>query len=116
VKVIRIEDGEEKIYQLHYGAEPIRPPGRREKMLLVVVVGFGQEPLMLLTNLVARAQDSESLWWIVQIYLTRWKIEETFRFLKQSYNLEDLRVLSYQRLQNLVALVAAAAYFATTFL
>ncbi len=81
-------------------------------MLLLVVAGLGREPLMLLTNLVARAQDSESLWWIVQIYLTRWKIEETFRFLKQSYNLEDLRVLSYQRLQNLVTLVAAAAYFA----
>ena len=85
-------------------------------MLLVVVAGFAQEPLMLLTNLVGRARDSESLWWIVEIYLTRWKIEETFRFLKQSYNLEDLRVLSYQRLQNLVALVAAAAYFAATFL
>jgi hypothetical protein len=72
--------------------------------------------LLLLTNLTGRARDSESLWWIVQIYLTRWKIEETFRFLKQSYNLEDLRVLSYRRLQNLVALVAAAAYFATTYL
>jgi len=115
-KVVRIEEGKEKIHQLHYGAEPIRLPGREEKMLLVVVAGFGQEPLLLLTNLVARARDSESLWWIVQIYLTRWKIEETFRFLKQSYNLEDLRVLSYQRLQNLVALVAAAAYFACTFL
>jgi hypothetical protein len=115
-KVIRIEEGKEKIHQLQYGAEPIRLPGREEKMLLVVVVGLGQEPLLLLTNLVARAQDSESLWWIVQIYLTRWKIEETFRFLKQTYNLEDLRVLSYQRLQNLVALVAAAAYFACTFL
>jgi hypothetical protein len=115
-KVIRIEDGKEKVYQLQYGAEPIRLPGRKEKMLLVVVAGFGQEPLMLLTNLAAGARDSESLWWIVEIYLTRWKIEETFRFLKQSYNLEDLRVLSYQRLQNLVALVAATAYFATTFL
>jgi hypothetical protein len=115
-KVIRIEDGKEKVYPLRYGAEPICLPGREEKMLLVVVTGFGQEPLMLLTNLLARARDSESLWWIVEIYLTRWKIEETFRFLKQSYNLEDLRVLSYQRLQNLVALVAAAAYFAATFL
>jgi len=115
-KVIRIEDGKEKVYQVRYGAEPIRLPGRSEKMLLVVVAGFAQEPLMLLTNLVGRARDSESLWWIVEIYLTRWKIEETFRFLKQSYNLEDLRVLSYQRLQNLVALVAAAAYFAATFL
>jgi hypothetical protein len=115
-KVVHIEKGKEKIYPVHYGAEPVWLPGRKEKLLLVVVAGFGQEPLMLLTNLVAGARDSESLWWIVQIYLTRWKIEETFRFLKQSYNLEDLRVLSYQRLQNLVALVATAAYFATTFL
>ncbi len=36
--------------------------------------------------------------------------------IKQSHILEDLRVLSYQRLQNLVALVARAAYFAATFL
>jgi hypothetical protein len=115
-KVVHIEKGKEKIYQVHYGAEPIWLPGRKEKLLLVVVVGFGQEPLMLITNFLARVQDSESLWWIVQIYLTRWKIEETFRFLKQTYKLEDLRVLSYQRLQNLVALVATAAYFATTFL
>jgi hypothetical protein len=115
-KVVRIEEGQERIHQLHYGAEVIRLPGREEKLLLVVVVGFGPEPLLLLTNLVGRARDSESLWRIVEIYLTRWKIEETFRFLKQSYNLEDLRVLSYQRLQNLVTLVAAAAYFAATFL
>ena len=72
-------------------------------------------PLLLLTNLDV-ARDSESLWWIVEIYLTRWKIEETFRFLKQSYNLEDIRVLRYQRLKNLVVLVTAAAYFAATFL
>ena len=42
--------------------------------------------------------------------------QETFRFLKQSYNLEDIRVLKYQRLKNLVVLVTAAAYFAATFL
>lgn len=114
-RVIKIEDGQEKIYELRYGAEPVRLPGREEKLWLVVVAGFGQEPLLLLTNLEV-ARDSESLWWIVEIYLTRWKIEETFRFLKQSYRLEDIRVLRYQRLQNLVVLVTAAAYFAATFL
>lgn len=45
-----------------------------------------------------------------------WKIEETFRFIKQSYNLEDIRVMKYQRLKNLVILVTAVAYFAATFL
>lgn len=114
-KIIKIENGPEKVYALRYGAEPFRLPGREEPLLLVVVAGFGQEPLLLLTN-VQGVRDSQSLWWIVQIYLTRWKIEETFRFVKQSYNLEDIRVLRYQRLKNLVLLMTAAAYFATAFL
>jgi hypothetical protein len=96
-RVIKIEKGQEKVYELRYGAEPFRLPGREEELHLVVVAGFGKEPLLL-------------------IYLTRWKIEETFRFLKQSYHLEDIRVLSYQGLRNLVLLVTAAAYFAATFL
>jgi hypothetical protein len=114
-KIIKIENGQEKVYSLRYGAEPFRLPGRQEPLLLVVVAGFGQEPLLLLTNLCG-VRDSASLWWIAQIYLTRWKIEETFRFVKQSYQLEDIRVLRYQRLKNLVLLMTAAAYFATAFL
>lgn len=114
-RVIRIEEGQEKILHLRYGAEPITLPGREEKMLRVVVSGWGQEPMLLLTNLCG-ARDSQTLWWIVRIYLTRWKIEETFRFLKQSYQVEDIRVLRYQRLKNRVVLVTAAAYFAATFL
>jgi hypothetical protein len=82
----------------------------------VVIAGFGEAPLMLLTNVPIGAKDSQSLWWIVQIYLTRWKIEETFSFIKQSYNLEDSRVMKYQRLKNLVILVTTVAYFVATFL
>jgi hypothetical protein len=115
-RIIKIQDGKEKVYDLRYGAEPIRLPGRAEQLWVVVITGFGEEPLMLLTNVPIAAKDSPSLWWIVQIYLTRWKIEETFRFIKQSYNLEDIRVMKYQRLKNLVILVTAVAYFAATFL
>lgn len=115
-RIIKIQDGKEKVYDLRYGAEPIRLPGRSEQLWLVVIDGFGEAPLMLLTNVPIGAKDSKSLWWIVQIYLTRWKIEETFRFIKQSYNLEDIRVMKYQRLKNLVILVTAVAYFAATFL
>jgi len=115
-RVVKIQDGQEKTYDLRLGVEPIRLPGRAEMLDLVVVSGFGAEPILLLTNALKGARDSESLWWIAQIYLTRWKIEETFRFLKQSYNLEDIRVRKYQRLKNLVVLVTAAAYFAATFL
>jgi len=115
-RVIKIQDGQEKTYDLRYGVEPIRLLGRDERLDLVVLAGFGEEPMLLLTNALEGARGSRSLWWIAQIYLTRWKIEETFRFLKQSYNLEDIRVMKYQRLKNLVVLVTAAAYFAATFL
>lgn len=114
-KLLRHEEGQERVTELRFGAEPVWLPGRKEKLWVVVVAGFGERPLMLLTNLRA-ARDSAQLWWIVEIYLTRWKIEETFRFLKQAYQLEDIRVLSYQRLQNLLVLVTAAAYFVATFL
>jgi hypothetical protein len=115
-RVVKIDKGQEKTYELHYGAEPFRLVGRDEPLWLVVVAGFGEQPILLVTNLKLRARDSESVWWAARIYWTRWKIEETFRFVKQSYNLEDIRVMKYRRLKNLVVLVTAAAYFAATFL
>jgi Transposase DDE domain len=113
-RVVKIDKGQEKTYDLHYGAEPFRLVGRDEPLWLVVVAGFGEQPILLVTNLKLRARDSENVWWAAQIYWTRWKIEETFRFVKQSYNLEDIRVMKYRRLKNLVVLVTAAAYFAAT--
>ncbi|MCA1961653.1 MAG: hypothetical protein LDL33_12760 [Desulfomonile sp.] len=38
-------------------------------------------------------------------------VEDTIRFIKQSSNVEDIRVMTYQRLKNLAALVLAAAFF-----
>jgi hypothetical protein len=71
--VIKIDKGQEKVYELRYSAEPFRLPGREEALHLVVVAGFGKEPLLLLTNLL-RVRDSPALWGIVQTYLTRWRI------------------------------------------
>jgi len=53
---------------------------------------------------------------VVGGYLARWRIEETIRFIKQSYRLEDIRVMTYRRLKNLVALVLAACYFSAVYL
>ena len=52
---------------------------RAEKLWLVVIAGFGQQPIVFATNLGLRARESESLWWAAQIFWTRWKVEETFR-------------------------------------
>ena len=38
---------------------------------------------------------------VVESYLGRWQVEETIRFIKQSYRLENIRVLKYESLRNL---------------
>ena len=48
---------------------------------------------------------------VLEIYLTRWKCEESFRFLKNEYNLEDVRVRSYVAIRNVVAILHAVFYF-----
>ena len=82
---------------------------------MVVVKGFGSKPMMLLTTEEVR-KNRRRLWWFVEAYITRWRIEETIRFVKQSYQLEDIRVLTYDRLRNMMGLVLAASYFAAVYL
>ncbi len=77
---------------------------------LVVVRGLGEKPMMLLTNLPMR-KNRKILWWVVSAYLTRWRIEEAIRFIKQGCNLEDIRVPTYERLRNRAVLVNAVAFF-----
>jgi hypothetical protein len=83
--------GEEKMLRLEVGARRVHLPGRTEKLSLVVVRRFGREPMMLLTNL-KLTRSRKSIWHIVAAYMTRWRIEETFRFMTQSYQPEDVRV------------------------
>ncbi len=91
--VIRNKDGKEKVYLIHFGFHSVRLPDYPDKPLwLVVAKGFGDKPLMLLTTEPMR-RNRAVVWRIVQAYLTRWRVEETIRFIKQSYNLEDIRVL-----------------------
>ncbi len=114
-RLVREENGKERSLHLEYGFRRVRLPGREEMFYLVVVRGLGEKPLMLLTNVELKPSRS-SLWFVVSGYFARWMVEEAIRFIKQSYRLEDLRVLDYERLKNLVALTLAAAYFAAVWL
>jgi len=82
---------------------------------LACVRGFGQDPMMLLTDLRV-TKSRKSLWRIIELYLTIWRIEETIRFIKQSYQVEDIRLLTYQRLQNIMAILTAVSYSAMVYL
>jgi hypothetical protein len=108
------EEGE-KCYHIEYGVMNVKLPDHDEAMRLVVVKGFGEKPMLLLTS-VTGTDSRQSLWQIVEGYLTRWRIEDAIRYIKQSYHLEDIRLLDYTRLQNMMAIVLAAAFFAAVWL
>ncbi|MDI6765189.1 MAG: transposase, partial [Thermodesulfobacteriota bacterium] len=114
-RVVRDERGKERVYQIEYGYRRVKLPGRREKLTLVVVKGFGEEPMMLLTNVDVR-RTRRSCSFVVWSYIRRWQIEDTIRCVKQSYDVENVRLLSYERLQNMIALVECAMYFAAVYL
>ena len=108
---MREEKGREVCRRLDYGFRPVRLPEHPDVPLwLVVVRGLGEKPMMLLTNL-SLCKNRKVLWWVVSAYLSRWRIEEAIRFIKQSDDFEDIRVLSYERLRNMAVLVNAGAFF-----
>ncbi len=109
--VTRIEGGKERVYELHFGFRRVRLPEREETLYLLVIHGFGEKPLMLLTTEPLRS-TFKGLWRMVRAYLKRWSIEETIRYVKTCYDLENVRVLNYQGLQNLMPLVLAVTFFA----
>ena len=123
--IVRESHGQEVACRLDYGFRPVRLPHQPNTPLwLVVVRGLGEKPLMLLTNIEMR-RNRKTVWWAVAAYLTRWRIvpearlrhdEETIRFIKQSYDLEDIRVMTYRRLRNMVVLVNAVAFFTASVL
>ncbi len=114
--IIKYEEGKEEKTTVSYNALPVRLPGRDHPLFLVVVKGFGKAPMMLITSCPVNLRTKESIWRIVEIYLTRWKADESFRYIKQCYNLEDIRVRHYTSIRNMVALILAVAYFAAVYL
>ena len=114
-RVIKEDKEQEQAYTVSYGFRRVKLPGRKERLWMVVVTGFGKEPLLLLTT-EEMENKRQRLWWAIEAYLTRWRIEETIRFVKQGYQLEDIRVLTYDRLRNMMGLVLAASYFAAVYL
>jgi len=111
------KDGKEEFIHLNYGAVIVAFPEYPDTWYtLVIVEGFGQHPMLLLTNKQVNIHDNKQLWQIVEIYLTRWKCDECYRYIKQSYNLEDFRVMGYNSIRNITVLVHAIAYFTSIYL
>ena len=113
--VVKEEKGKEQVFHIDFGFRKVLFPGHKEQLYLLVVKGFGQKPLMLLTSIALR-RSRKLLWKMVKRYLRRWAIEEMIRFWKQSYDVENIRVLGYSSLQNMMSLILAVSYFAAVVL
>ncbi len=108
--IIKEENGQEKVYHISYGYMPVKLPGMDDQLYMLVVNGFGNKPMMLLTTEPLR-RNRKILYRLLGYYLKRWSIEETIRFVKQTYDLENIRVLKYARLRNMMGLLMAVFYF-----
>ncbi len=107
--VIR-KEGKLERRKISIGSKKVKLTFWDEPLWMVVIKGFGEKAMMLLTN-TKSIRSKYDMEWILDTYLTRWKCEESYRFIKQSYNLEDVRVRSYIAIRNAVALIHAIFYF-----
>lgn len=76
-------------------------PGKA--LTLVIIKGFSDEPMMLITSLMP--EDKKLTIKISKVYLLRWRIEEYYRFKKVQYGFEDFRVRSMNSIRTLNILV-----------
>lgn len=76
---------------------------------LVIAQGATQDPLVILTT--AKVMTSEDAGRVVDTYLNRWGVEEANRFVKQGFDLENVRALKWTGLKRMVQLVTLAYGF-----
>ena len=108
------EDHEESVF-LQFGATPVALPTGHDEPLWLLTIESGlaaqaeQPTSYLLTNQPLR-RNRAVLWRLVLSFLQYGHAVSTNRAIKQRFDFDDVRVLTYQRLRNLATLVQAAAY------
>jgi hypothetical protein len=113
--IIKFKDGKEVLHHIQYGFLPVKLPVFKVPLTMVVVKGFDVKPMMLLTTIHPKSCQKD-LFRIIRAYLKRWSIEDTIRFIKQTYDLENIRVLKYVRLRNIMAILLAVFYLVAVIL
>ncbi|MCL1919418.1 MAG: transposase [Peptococcaceae bacterium] len=92
-----------KKHRCRVSFQTVRLPSRPDEPLsLVMVYGYDKEPMLLLTNLAI--QGKTTCLRVVKTYLCRWRVEEYYRFKKNQFDLENIRVLSMDSISSLVFL------------
>lgn len=98
------------IYDLKVSHITVEIPSLKgKKLTMVVVYGYGKDPMVLLTNkLVKRKKEVLS---VLKAYITRWRIEEMFRVQKDDFQLENVRVRTLKSLNRIHLLLSMMITF-----
>lgn len=116
-QITKINDGKKTVVNIKFGIQKVAIKDFPDNwMNAVVIQGFGKLPMILLTNLQPEVNTPNAVYRIIETYLTRWKCDECYRYIKQSYNLEDIRVRSYNAIRNITAIVHAISYFTSIYM
>ena len=74
-----------------------------QELTFIIITSTIGSPMILVTNL--KCNDLLDAKKIYFKYLSRWKIEQSFKFMKEQYKLEKFHVRSFQSIQNIYKLV-----------
>lgn len=83
----------------------------KKPLKLVIVKGFGGTDAYMALITSRNVSSKENVLQVVRDYIQRWKIEENFRFKKQQYELEKIKVRRYKRIQVLNKLLSMVMLF-----
>jgi hypothetical protein len=98
-----LHEKKKKKTKIKIGYTEIKIEGIDRKLTLVVIKSkYYSEPMYLITNKKCSCSQSAKL--IYEKYLQRWGIETLIRALKEEYNIEDVRILKYQGIKNIISL------------
>lgn len=93
-----------KEYSLKVSHIKVKLPVLQDMPLnMVVVYGYGEKPMKLLTNHSIKGKDDVLR--ILKSYITRWRIEELFRVQKEEFQLEKTRTMTLSSLRILYTIM-----------
>jgi hypothetical protein len=101
--------GRQIVTQMDYGSRKVKLPSLPDVELNLVVIKNlrGEVKAIFLTNLACGSRKNLNM--VVKGYFLRWTVEEIIRFRKQEFDLENIRVRSWVKLQNLTTLALISA-------
>ena len=103
---LKFRSGEQECYVSFIN---VQITASKRPLRLVCVYGLGETPMMLATNKPIPGKDDVVK--ICRTYLSRWRIEEYFRFKKQYFGFENFRVRSLKAINTLNSLLTFSISF-----